>query len=84
MIMSLRVFEKQSPVREDCHVALRAPRNDRLLRGDCLPYGYDVATCARNDIAKVNVLRELHKGIMLQSQTGKELFESAAGNVFDA
>lgn len=37
MIMSLRdggFSSKQSPV----------------SRGDCLPYGYDVATCARNDM----------------------------------
>jgi hypothetical protein len=56
IIMSLRdgdLPSKQSPV----------------ARGDCLPYGYDVATCARNDI-QGGALRELQSPSGMISASG--------------
>ena len=64
---------KQSPV----------SRGDIVPFGDCLPYGYDVATCARNDMQTVShkgmishrgtmSLRESPTGMILQSAAGEE------------
>ena len=55
--MSLRVFEKQSP----------------HSQWDCLPYGYDVATCARNDMQRAQPTSlPAHAFGRLQSQAGEE------------
>ena len=68
--MSLRdggFRSKQSPV----------SRGDIVPFGDCLPYGYDVATCARNDMQTAS-----HKGIisLRRSPTGM-LLQSPEGDV---
>jgi len=64
--MSLRdgvLPSKQSPV----------TRGDIVPFGDCLSYGYDVATCARNDmLMRLASLRESPTGMILQSAAGEE------------
>jgi len=77
-IMSLRddaLPSKQSPVTS----------GDIVPFGDCLPYGYDVATCARNDMQTASL--PAHAFGRSQSQTQEELrplFGSPSGVVTES